>query len=81
LNAHELAVYVSLGMTPLQAIQTATVNDADLLGWSDKIGTIDTGKWADIIAVDGDPLQDVTTLQHVKFVMKGGAVVKNDYAK
>ena len=81
LNAHELAVYVSLGMTPLQAIQTATINDADLLGWSDKIGTIDTGKWADIIAVDGDPLQDVTTLQHVKFVMKGGAVVKNDYAK
>ncbi len=81
LNAHELAVYVSLGMTPLQAIQTATINDADLLGWSDKIGTIDTGKWADIIAVDSDPLQDVTTLQHVKFVMKGGAVVKNDYAK
>ena len=81
LNAHELAEYVSLGMTPLQAIQTATINDADLLGWSDKVGSLDTGKWADIIAVDGDPLQDVTTLQHVKFVMKSGAVVKNDYAK
>jgi imidazolonepropionase-like amidohydrolase len=81
LNAHELAVYVSLGMSPLQAIQTATVNDADLLGWSGKVGTIEAGKWADIIAVDGDPLQDVTTLQHVKFVMKGGEVVKNDYAK
>jgi imidazolonepropionase-like amidohydrolase len=81
LNAHELAVYVSLGMTPLQAIQTATINDADLLGWSDKIGTLEAGKWADIIAVDGDPLQDVTTLQHVKFVMKGGAVVKNEYGK
>ena len=81
LNAHELAVYVSLGMSPLQAIQTATINDADLLGWSDKIGTIEPGKWADIIAVDGDPLQDITTLQHVKFVMKGGEVVKNDYAK
>ncbi|HEY7352468.1 MAG TPA: amidohydrolase family protein [Terriglobales bacterium] len=81
LNAHELAVYVSLGMTPLQAIRTATVNDADLLGWSDKVGSIESGKWADIIAVDGDPLQDVTTLQHVKFVMKGGAVVKNEYAK
>jgi imidazolonepropionase-like amidohydrolase len=81
LNAHELAVYVSLGMTPLQAIRTATVNDADLLGWSDKVGSIDPGKWADMIAVDGDPLQDVTTLQHVKFVMKGGAVVKNDYLK
>ena len=81
LNAHELAVYVSLGMTPLQAIQTATLNDADLLGWTDKIGTIESGKWADVIAVDGDPLQDVTTLQHVKFVMKGGEVVKNDYEK
>ncbi|MBZ5704343.1 MAG: amidohydrolase family protein [Acidobacteriia bacterium] len=81
LNAHELAVYVRLGMTPLQAIQTATINDADLLGWSDKIGTIEPGKWADMIAVDGDPLQDVTTLQHVKFVMKGGEVVKNDYGK
>src|SRR6202166_4128428 len=60
LNAHELAVYVSLGMSPLHAIQTATINDADLLGWSDKVGTIEPGKWADIIAVDGDPLQDVT---------------------
>jgi imidazolonepropionase-like amidohydrolase len=81
LNAHELAVYVSLGMTPLQAIRTATINDADLLGWSDKVGTLEAGKWADIIAVDGDPLQDVTVLQHVKFVMKGGAVVKNEYGK
>ncbi len=81
LNAHEIAVYVSLGMSPLQAIQTATINDADLLGWSDKIGTLEAGKWADIIGVDGDPLQDVTTLQHVKFVMKGGELVKNEYEK
>ncbi len=81
LNAHELAVYVRLGMTPLQAIQTATVNDADLLGWSDRIGTLEPGKYADIIAVDGDPLKDVTLLQSVKFVMKGGEVVKNLYAK
>ena len=81
LNAHELAVYVSLGMTPLQAIQTATINDADLLGWSDKVGTLEAGKWADVIAVDGDPLHDITTLQHVKFVMKSGEVVKNEYAK
>ena len=81
LNAHELAVYVSLGMTPLQAIQTATINDADLLGWTDKVGAIETGKWADIIAVDGDPLQDITTLQHVRFVMKGGEVEKNEYGK
>jgi imidazolonepropionase-like amidohydrolase len=81
LNAHELEVYVQLGMTPLQAIQTATVNDADLLGWKDKVGTLEPGKWADIIAVDGDPIHDITTLQHVKFVMKGGEVVKNDYAR
>ena len=81
LNAHELAVYVSLGMSPLQAIQSATINDADLLGWSDKIGTLEAGKWADLIAIDGDPLQDVTILEHVKFVMKGGDVVKNEYAK
>ena len=81
MNAHELAVYVELGMTPLQAIQSATINDADLLGWSDNVGTIEAGKWADVIAVDGNPLQDVTTLQHVKFVMKGGEVVKNEYAK
>jgi imidazolonepropionase-like amidohydrolase len=81
LNAHELAVYVSLGMTPLEAVQTATINDADLLGWADKIATLEPGKWADIIAVDGDPLRDITTLQHVKFVMKGGEVVKNEYGK
>jgi imidazolonepropionase-like amidohydrolase len=81
LNAHELAVYVKLGMTPIQAIRTATVNDADLLGWSDKVGTIEPNKFADIIAVDGNPTQDVTTLQHVKFVMKGGEVYKNEYAK
>jgi imidazolonepropionase-like amidohydrolase len=80
LNAREFAVYVKLGMTPLAAIQTATVNNADLLGWPDKVGTVEVGKFADLIAVDGDPLADVTTLERVKFVMKGGDVVKNAYA-
>jgi imidazolonepropionase-like amidohydrolase len=81
LNAHEFAVMVKLGLTPLQSIQAATINAADLLGWPDKVGAIEPGKWADIIAVDGDPLQDVTTLEHVKFVMQGGGVVKNEYGK
>jgi len=81
LNAHEFAVMVRLGLTPLQAIQAATVNAADLLGWSGKVGSLETGAWADIDAVDGDPLKDVTTLEHVKFVMKGGEVVKNEYGK
>jgi imidazolonepropionase-like amidohydrolase len=81
LNAHEFAVMVKLGMTPLEAIQAATINAADLLGWSGKVGTLDPGAWADLIAVDGDPIKDVTTLERVKFVMKGGEVVKNDYGK
>jgi imidazolonepropionase-like amidohydrolase len=81
LNAHEFAVMVRLGLTPLQAIQAATVNAADLLGWSGKVGTLEPGAWADIVAVDGDPVKDVTTLEHVKFVMKGGEVVRNDYGK
>jgi imidazolonepropionase-like amidohydrolase len=81
LNAHEFAVMVKLGLTPLQAIQAATINAADLLGWTGKVGTLDSGAWADIIAVDGDPLQDVTTLERVKFVMKGGEVVRDDYGK
>jgi imidazolonepropionase-like amidohydrolase len=81
LNAHEFAVMVKLGLTPLQAIQAATVNAADLLGWPGKVGSLERGAWADIVAVDGDPLKDVTTLEHVKFVMKGGEVVKNEYGK
>jgi len=81
LNAHEFAVLVKLGLTPLQSIQAATINAADLLGWSDRIGAVEPGKWADLIAVDGDPLQDVTVLEKVKFVMKGGEVVKDEYGK
>jgi len=81
LNARELAAYVKLGMTPADAIRTTTVNAADLLRWSDRVGSLEAGKFADIVAVDGDPLQDITTMQHVKFVMKGGTVYKNDYAE
>ncbi len=79
LNAHELDVYVNqFGMSPLAAIQTGTINAADLMGWTDKVGTIEPGKWADIIAIDGDPLKDVKILQHVPFVMKSGIVYKNE---
>jgi imidazolonepropionase-like amidohydrolase len=77
LNAHEIDVYVNqFGMTPLQGIQTGTINAADLMGWSDKVGELTPGHWADVIAVEGDPLKDVKILQHVKFVMKGGVVLK-----
>jgi imidazolonepropionase-like amidohydrolase len=81
LNAGEFHVYVSLGMTPLAAIQTATINASDLLGPKYLVGTLEPGKWADMIAVDGDPTKDVTILEHVKFVMKGGTVYKNEYLK
>ena len=76
LNAHEFAAMTRLGLTPLQAIQAATVNAADLLGWPDRVGTLEEGKFADLIAVDGDPLADVTVLERVAFVMKDGQVVK-----
>jgi imidazolonepropionase-like amidohydrolase len=81
LNAHEFETYVNLGMTPLQSIQTSTVGAPDLLGWSDKIGSIEPGKYADLIAVSGDPLKDITELQRVKFVMKGGEVYKDELHK
>src|SRR6202162_5592758 len=80
-NGREFAVMVKLGLTPLQAIQAATVNAADLLGWSGKVGTLEPGAWADIVAGEGDPVKDVTTLERVKFVMKGGEGVKNEYGR
>jgi imidazolonepropionase-like amidohydrolase len=81
MNAGEFHVYVKLGMTPLAAIQTATINASDLLGPKFLVGSLEPGKFADVIAVDGDPTRDVTILEHVKFVMKGGSVYKNEYSK
>jgi imidazolonepropionase-like amidohydrolase len=69
------------GMSPLDAIRAATINAADLLGWADDIGAIEPGKYADLIAVDGNVLNDIKQLEHVKFVMKGGDVIRNDYVK
>ena len=68
---------VQFGMKPIEAIQAATISAADLLGWSDKVGVLEKGHYADVIAVAGNPLSDVKTLQDVKAVVKGGAVVKN----
>lgn len=75
-NGKQFAHMVKWGLTPVQAIQAATLSAADLLGWNDKVGVIAPGAFADIIAVDGDPLKDVTELERVKFVMKGGVVYK-----
>jgi imidazolonepropionase-like amidohydrolase len=77
LNAHEFGKMVDMGLTPLQAIQAGTVNASDLIGWADKVGTLEPGKFADLIAVDGDPIANVRTLENVQFVMKGGQVVKD----
>ena len=77
-EAKEFEYYVNYGMAPMQAIRTATANAAELLGWSDKMGIIEPGKWADLVAVSGDPLKDITELQRVKFVMKSGSIVRND---
>jgi imidazolonepropionase-like amidohydrolase len=77
-EAKEFEYYVQYGMTPMQAIRSGTSVPAELLGWSDKVGTIEAGKWADIVAVGGDPLKDITEVENVKFVMKGGTVYKNE---
>jgi imidazolonepropionase-like amidohydrolase len=75
-NGKQFAHMVKWGQTPMQAIQAATVHAADLLSWTGKVGVIAPGAFADIVAVEGDPLKDVTELERVKFVMKGGVVYK-----
>ncbi len=77
-QAQEFAYLVKYGMTPAQAIQTATTVAAEMMGWQDRIGSIEKGKFADIVAVSGNPLMDITELERVAFVMKGGQVVRND---
>jgi imidazolonepropionase-like amidohydrolase len=75
-NAKQFYYMVKYGMTSMQAIQSATIHAADLLGWKDRVGSISVGKFADIIAVQGNPADDATQLTNVSFVMKGGAVIR-----
>jgi imidazolonepropionase-like amidohydrolase len=80
LNAREFAVLVKLGMTPAQAIRAATLDAAALMGWDKRVGEIAPGHLADLVAVEGNPLEDVTVLEHVFKVMKGGRLVKDEPA-
>jgi len=73
------AYLVKWGLAPAQALRTATTVNAEIIGWQDRVGTVEKGKFADLIAVAGDPLKDITEMQRVKFVMKGGDVVRNDF--
>lgn len=73
-------IYVKWGASPVYTLRMATTVNAEIIHMSDKLGTIEKGKFADLIAVSGDPLQDISEMQRVKFVMKGGAVIKNDMA-
>jgi imidazolonepropionase-like amidohydrolase len=76
MNAKNLAFHVRFGQTPMEAIRSATIVSAELMGWADRVGSLAPGRYADLIAVDGDPLDDVAVLEDVPFVMKGGEVVK-----
>jgi imidazolonepropionase-like amidohydrolase len=79
-NADELLAMTKRGLTALEAIRAATLTAANLLGWPDRIGSVEAGRYADLIAVEGDPLADVTVLQRVKFVMKEGRIIRSEYS-
>jgi imidazolonepropionase-like amidohydrolase len=80
-NARQFAYMVKYGMTPLAAIRAATLDAAELLGWADRVGSIEPGFYADLIAVEGDPLADVTVLERVRVVVKGGRIYKNELGR
>ena len=77
-NASEFEYLVKFGMKPADALRAGTSLAADLMGWQDQVGTVEKGKYADLVAVEGDPLKDITELARVEFVMKGGSVIRND---
>jgi len=78
-NADQLVAMVKRGIPPLEVVRAATLNAAELMGWQDDVGSVGVGKYADLIAVEGNPLTDISILQHVTFVMKGGTIVKNNF--
>ena len=80
-QAVEFEWMTKYGMSPVAAIQSATIGAADLMGWGDRVGAVEAGKFADVIAVSGDPTTDIKLLEQVKFVMKSGTTVRNDFAK
>jgi imidazolonepropionase-like amidohydrolase len=77
-NAHEMTIRVGLGESPMSAIVSATSLNAEIMGWSDRVGSVEKGKLADLVAVSGDPLKDITEMERVRFVMKDGVVYRND---
>ena len=77
-NAHEMTIRVGLGESPMAAIVSATSLNAEIMGWSDRVGSVEKGKLADLVAVSGDPLKDITEMERVRFVMKDGVVYRND---
>jgi imidazolonepropionase-like amidohydrolase len=75
-NAREVEGLVANGLSPLQALRAATVNDAKMLHWEDRVGTVKPGLWADLIAVTGDPTKEISAIRRVQLVMKGGVIYK-----
>jgi len=80
-NAHELTIRVGFGEPPLSAIVSATSLNAEIIGWSDRVGSVEKGKFADLIAVAGDPVKDITEMERVRFVMKGGVVYRDELSR
>jgi imidazolonepropionase-like amidohydrolase len=80
-NWKQFPKMVEWGMKPIDAIRAATLNGADIMGWSDRVGSVEKNHYADVIAVDGDPLADINAMGRVKLVMKGGEVYRNDLAR
>ena len=80
LSATTFAALRASAMPPLDILRAVTTNAAEMLGWQDRVGSVEAGKFADLVAVAGDPLADISELERVRFVMKGGQIIRNDFA-